>query len=134
MVGAIGAVVDFSTFNLVTQVFGVDPTVANVISFTVAVISNFIWNRFWTYPDSRTKTLTRQLGEFFIVNVIGVLIRTPIFVWMAGPWQRIYEWQPIRVPIGAETIGNNLALATAMVVVMFWNFFVNRYWTYADVK
>jgi putative flippase GtrA len=33
----------------------------------------------------------------------------------------------------ASTLGNNIALATAVVIVMFWNFFVNRYWTYRDV-
>jgi len=31
-------------------------------------------------------------------------------------------------------IGDNLALMLAVVVVMFWNFFVNRYWTYNDVN
>jgi putative flippase GtrA len=29
--------------------------------------------------------------------------------------------------------GKNLALALAVGIVMFWNFFVNRYWTYSDV-
>jgi putative flippase GtrA len=26
-----------------------------------------------------------------------------------------------------------LSLATAVSVVLLWNFFVNRYWTYGDV-
>ncbi len=32
------------------------------------------------------------------------------------------------------TIGYNLAKATATVVVLFWNFIINRIWTYSDVK
>ena len=30
-------------------------------------------------------------------------------------------------------MGNNIALAVAVIIVMFWNFFVNRFWTYSDV-
>ena len=35
--------------------------------------------------------------------------------------------------IEAATLGGNLALAAAVIIVLFWNFFANRYWTYADV-
>ncbi len=31
-------------------------------------------------------------------------------------------------------IGANLAIMVALVIVMMWNFFVNRYWTYNDVS
>jgi putative flippase GtrA len=33
----------------------------------------------------------------------------------------------------AVRIGKNLSLMLAVGIVMFWNFFVNRYWTYNDV-
>jgi putative flippase GtrA len=32
-----------------------------------------------------------------------------------------------------EFMGHNGALAIAVLVVMMWNYFVNRYWTYNDV-
>jgi putative flippase GtrA len=31
-------------------------------------------------------------------------------------------------------LGENLALATVVIIVLFWNFFINRYWTYNDVE
>ncbi|HHH81822.1 MAG TPA: hypothetical protein ENL35_02400 [Chloroflexi bacterium] len=31
-------------------------------------------------------------------------------------------------------LGRNLALALAVIVVLFWNFGVNRVWTYSDVS
>jgi putative flippase GtrA len=34
--------------------------------------------------------------------------------------------------IGA--LGYNAAKVIATIVVLFWNFFVNRYWTYSDVE
>ena len=30
-------------------------------------------------------------------------------------------------------LADNITLAIAVIIVMFWNFFANRYWTYNDV-
>ena len=32
-----------------------------------------------------------------------------------------------------DILADNFTLAVAVVIVMFWNFFANRYWTYGDV-
>ena len=65
LVGVIGTVVDFGTFNLLTFYVGLIAVYAQAISFGCAVISNFTWNRYWTYPDSRTKKISKQLLQFF---------------------------------------------------------------------
>jgi putative flippase GtrA len=137
VVGTIGAVVDFGSFNILTRFLSVDAVLASVISFTVAILSNFTWNRFWTYPDSRTKSLSRQLAEFGVVNILGAGIRTPVFAFLKGPLQTLYIKLPMLQIFSfmtPEFMGNNTALAIAVVLVMFWNFFVNRYWTYNDVQ
>ncbi len=71
--------------------------------------------------------------EFGVVSVSGLLIRTPIFALLEAPLQRLFEQLSLALPLTTEFLGHNFALATAVIVVMFWNFFVNRYWTYADV-
>ena len=133
-VGAVGFVVDFGVFNLMISAFGVEPVVSNVISFSAAVGSNFTWNRLWTYPDSRSKTIRRQVLEFTVVSIIGILIRTPIFAFLETPLEGTFSRLRIILPFPSDFLAHNSALAVAVVVVMFWNFFVNRYWTYADVK
>jgi hypothetical protein len=60
IVGTIGAVVDFGSFNLLTGVFRLPPVPSSVVSFLAAVTSNFFFNRHWTYPDSRSKPVSRQ--------------------------------------------------------------------------
>ena len=135
VVGVVGAVVDFGTFNLLTNLLGFSAVVASIFSFIAAILSNFTWNRYWTYPESRSKAISHQLMQFTIVSVIGLLIRTPIIAVLERPLRHLFEGVAI-LPIGfidATFIGNNLALATAVVTVMFWNFFINRYWTYNDV-
>ena len=133
IVGAIGFVVDFSAFNLFRSGVGISPEVSSMLSFTVAVISNFIWNRYWTYPDSRSKRVVGQLIQFFIVNVAGLGIRTGVFVLINRPLVKFFEDVPFTLPLEAYVFGENLALAIVVVIVMFWNFFINRFWTYNDV-
>ena len=135
VVGIVGAVIDFGTFNLLNSLIGVPFIIAQAISFTLAVCSNFIWNRYWTYPDSRSKPISRQLVQFFVVNIIGLLIRTQLISWLHPIYQQA---STALLPHGflrlsPEVIGSNASLATAIVVIMLWNFIVNRYWTYNDV-
>jgi putative flippase GtrA len=132
-VGAIGAVIDFGVMNLLTQGMDMLLVTAGTISFTCAVISNFIWNRYWTYPDSRSRPITRQLTMFFAVNIAGVAIRIPILHYFEPPFTKLMETMNVRVPLSPEFLAKNLTLALAVGIVMLWNFFVNRYWTYNDV-
>ena len=134
IVGTFGAIIDFVVFNLLLLLANMPAVWANICSFTVAVVSNYILNRYWTYPDSRSKKVGQQLTEYVIVNLIGVIIRTLIFTTVEPPIERVYEWLHLPFTIQPEVVGHNLALATAIGVVLFWNFFVNRYWTYADVE
>ncbi len=132
VVGAIGSLVDFSIMNLLTRLAGLSLTLAGTISFVCAVISNFLWNRYWTYPDSRSKPLARQLVMFFGVNVAGVGIRIPILHFVEPPLLKFFEGLKLSFA-GPDLLAKNITLALAIGVVMLWNFFVNRYWTYNDV-
>jgi putative flippase GtrA len=143
VVGVIGAIVDFGTFNLLNSILGLRSLIASVLSFIAAVTSNFIWNRFWTYPDSRSKPLRHQAIQFALVNTIGLFIRTPVFALSEMPMIRIAERLLLILPPSIYSqdtsqiqfvIGRNLALALAVIVVLFWNFGVNRIWTYSDVS
>ena len=136
VVGIIGAVVDFGTFNLLSSVVGLGAVVSSVFSFIAAIISNFTWNRYWTYPDSRTKPIGRQLFQFTVVSLIGLAIRTPLIAVLEPLLTSLFGKLSF-LPVGfvtAELLGENIALAIAVIVVMFWNFFINRYWTYSDVE
>jgi putative flippase GtrA len=138
VVGVIGTVVDFGTFNLLTFFVGMAAVYAQAISFGCAVASNFTWNRFWTYPDSRSKKISKQLIQFFFVSLIGLTVRTPIFLFVETPLTRLFEtmdWLYNVLPfISPIWLGHNFSLALAVIIVMMWNFFVNRFWTYGDVE
>jgi putative flippase GtrA len=133
-VGAIGAMVDFGVMNLLRDVFGSPLVIAGTVSFIAAILNNFFWNRYWTYPDSRTKKLIRQLLEFSIVSVTGLVIRIPVLKFLEPVISRLVNWLPLKFCfISPDALSANFTLAIAVIIVMFWNFFMNRYWTYNDV-
>lgn len=133
VVGSIGFAVDFAIYNLLGEGFHVPAEWAQVGSFSVAVLSNFILNRNWTFPDSRTQAAGAQLAQFGIVSLFGLGIRTVIILIILGPFIKFFENLGLRVPLSPEQLGENFALAVVVVIVMFWNFFANRYWTYNDI-
>jgi len=122
VVGSIGAGVDFGTLNVLILLVGLGKAWANTCSFSAAVCSNFLWNRLWTYPETRGEAILRQLGQFALVNLMGLAINQVIFLsldrWAFGGW---------------GPLGYNLAKAIATGVVLFWNFGVNRLWTYGHL-
>jgi putative flippase GtrA len=131
-VGLIGAVIDFGIMNILTRIFSASLTLAGSISFICAVVSNFIWNRHWTYPDSRSRSFIKQLAMFFIVNFVGIAIRIPILRFVEPPVLKLLQGMGVYF-LSSNFIAKNITLAIAMGVVMLWNFFVNRYWTYNDI-
>lgn len=136
-VGAMGTVVDFGVLNLLIQLAGFDKFWANTCSFTAAVISNFTWNRLWTFPESRERPLASQLGQFALVNVAGLAINQAIFLGLdrfvlgeAGLLATPMTHLAGILGLTHFTLAYNLAKAVAIVIVLFWNFGANRVWTY----
>jgi putative flippase GtrA len=132
-VGAIGSVVDIGIANLLTHWLDMRLVYAGSISFICAVVCNFTLNRYWTYPDSRSRPLMHQLGMFFLVNSIGLAIRIPILHFVEPFMAKEIEGLVHLSPATAESLAKNATLILAIAIVMLWNFFVNRYWTYNDV-
>jgi putative flippase GtrA len=132
-VGALGAVVDFGALNILTHVLDLPVTLAGVISFLLAVTHNFTWNRYWTYPESRRFPPLPQYVQFLVINATALLIRVPILALVPGPVAGLLESIGL-TPSAAEVLSNNIALALAVGIAMFWNFFVNRFITYRHIK
>jgi putative flippase GtrA len=123
-VGVIGTIIDFSVLNLLHKLAGMPVLTANIFSFSLAVLSNFTWNRLWTFPESRERPLIGQLGQFVLVNVVGLGINEAVLYLVL---------QAIRSFVG-DPWNYNLAKAFAIVVVLFWNYFINRLWTYRGIE
>ncbi len=133
-VGAIGAAIDFGVMNFLAHFFNMPLVYAGTISFICAVISNFLFNRYWTYPDSRSRHVLHQLGMFFLVNAAGIAIRIPVLHYVEPPLASAFKNMTRFSSSLVDLLARNGTLAVAVGVVMIWNFFINRYWTYNDVE
>jgi putative flippase GtrA len=133
LVGISGTVVDFGIFNLLTVLFHFPTILSSMISFLGGLTNNFFWNRKWTYPESRELPVSEQFGKFGIVSVAGLAIRTVIFSLIEKPMIGISTSVFSNLSIPPEIIGHNMALATVVVIVLFWNYFANKFWTYRKI-
>jgi putative flippase GtrA len=124
LVGTLGAAVDFGVLNLLVLVFGVPKEYANLVSVSCAIFSNFIWNRLWTFPESRDHPLHISFGKFALVNLFGLAINQFVFVTADAIFF---------APTFPHPLDYNLAKGCAILVVLFWNFFANRRWTYREI-
>jgi putative flippase GtrA len=124
LVGAVGMLVDLAVLNALHKLAGLEVLWANTVSFSTAVLSNFTWNRLWTFPESRDRPLVPQLVQFAIVNLVGLAINN-LVLWVT--LQGLKQFVP-------DPFDYNLAKITAIGVVLFWNFGVNRVWTYRGIE
>lgn len=161
VVGVTGAIIDFGVLIALQATilhpvdmdgmtklytFGIpNAGIATAISFTCAVLSNFIWTRNWVYPESRSQSFRRQLMQFIVLSVVGGVART---IWIstmflalgnlimpaALPIIQIFRPHYIPSPQAPAKLGTIVTQMIGMAFVMLWNFFANRYWTYRDVK
>jgi putative flippase GtrA len=132
-VGALGAAIDFGVMNLMTQLFAMKLVYAGTVSFSCAVLNNFTLNRYWTFPDSRSRHILHQLGMFFIVNAAGIAFRVPTLHFVEPFMVRVFEGTAHLSHASAHFLAKNATLAFAIGVVLIWNYFINRYWTYNDI-
>ncbi|MCA9870856.1 MAG: GtrA family protein [Anaerolineae bacterium] len=124
IVGAIGMVVDLTVLTFSREILGLPLMLAVALGFSTAVVSNFTWNRFWTFPESRDRPIASQLVQFTVVNLIGLGINEAIVLGLHPIFSGLLQ-DPFAY-LGAKVI--------AIGVVLFWNYGVNRVWTYKGIE
>ena len=152
VVGAVGFAVDFGGFNLF-HALGVGRSLAALVpvsfepaasylathtevieqalSFCCAVLSNFLWNYFWLYPEARDANQAKKITKFFIVSVAGLILGVPIFgvaLYLSRGFVKVVGLSSL-----SFNVAGNMALVCRVGVLLFWNFFANRFWTYREV-
>ena len=140
IVGTIGTVIDFGLFNLLHNVLGLHAIIANLLSTSAAVVNNYTWSRFWVYPETKNQQGGTKFFRFVIVSIIAVVLNTTILhvtdVWIFGQQGLLGELvAPLAQWANTEhgVLSSNAAKVISTGIVLFWNFFANRFWTFRDV-
>jgi putative flippase GtrA len=140
VVGIIGTFIDFGLLNLLYNVLGVHQILSNIVSVSTATVNNYTWSRFWVYPETKNQAGGRNFFQFIVVSVIALGLNTSILwatdQWILGEMGLLRSLvAPVATWIGVEhsVFSSNAAKVIATGIVLFWNFFANRLWTFRDV-
>jgi putative flippase GtrA len=132
IVGGSGLIVDYVVLNILRHLLNTSSELAVTGGFVTAALSNFYWNRNWVYPESRKVKKRKQLPAFLAVNFVGLLINISTVYLLEVPLSRLMYsiLNSFGFQRGGTFLGLNITKAIAAVIVMIWNFVVNRLVTF----
>jgi putative flippase GtrA len=111
-VGGSGYVVNLAVYTFALKVLGFHYFFAATISFLVAVVNNYLWNRAWTFRDQRGHFGYQGLRFFFVST--AVYAANILLLWFF-------------VVLGS---GKIVSQACAIVLVTPINFIGNKLWSF----
>lgn len=140
VVGTVGTLIDFGFFNLFHNIIGLHQVLANTLSISLAIVNNYLLSRFWVYPETKSRQGGRKFVQFVVVSLIAWALNTGILWstdrWVFGEMGLLASLvAPLASKVGTphEVLSSNMAKVIATGIVLFWNFFANRLWTFRDV-
>lgn len=125
-VGLVGFAVDVTVFNLLrTTVFDshqmhAGPIYAKIISTVLAIVANWVGNRYWTFGKNRQSQTIREGIEFFAVSLVGMGIG------LACLWLSHYVLG--YTSVAADNVSSNVV---GLLLGAVFRFVLYRYWVFA---
>lgn len=110
IVGGTATILDWAVYYVLYNFVHMNPLIANILSFTVSVIYNYIASVKWVFDVNKEKSKVRIFAEFIIFSVIGLLL-SELLLW-----------------IGINKLGLNAMLVKicATIIVMVFNFITRK--------
>lgn len=92
--------------------------VLKIVPVGLAILNSFFWNRKWTFRVLGNEAVHKQVIKFYTIALIGMVLNVIIStgVYNLNPGHPKQSWA--------------IASLVAMVVVVFWNFFGQKLWTF----
>jgi dolichol-phosphate mannosyltransferase len=121
LVGFSGTIVDFGAYTLLTRVAHVYYLLATSVSVLLAICSNFVLNKYWTFRKGKSGNTATEYTKFLVVSVINYFLNIGITYF-------IVEHTGAGRFFGSSV--DYFAKAVAIGIVLFSNYFANKYWTF----
>ncbi|NGO69933.1 GtrA family protein [Streptomyces boncukensis] len=118
-VGAVGFLVNVAIFNLCIHTFSLAPIRSGVISQVVAIATNYLGNRYWTYRHIDKSRIHRETALFFLFSGIALVLENGI---LALSHYGFGYTSPL-----ADNIAKNVIGLAAGTVFRFWSY---RTWVF----
>ena len=113
LVGITGMGLDFGTTWLLKEKAKINKFIANASGFSIAVVNNFILNKYWTF-DNQNPIATEQFIKFLVISIVGLGINSLLLFILLK-----------------KIKGNSYLVKLAVIgLVFFWNFSANYLYTF----
>lgn len=120
IVGGLNTILDFVIYIGLTRPFVFwekNYILAGFVSFIFAATSSYFLNKTWTFRDRQSK-ITKQYPKFLLISTIGLLLNLTTLYLLVSQF-KIYDL---------------IAKIIAVILVTFWNFIMNKIWTFKPDK
>ncbi|MGW7521339.1 GtrA family protein [Streptomyces sp. NPDC054796] len=122
-VGAVGFLVNVAVFNLCMHSFQLAPVRSGVISQVVAIGTNYLGNRYWTYRHIDKSRVHRETSLFFLFSGIGLVLENGILA--------LSHYGFGFTSTLADNIAKNVVGLGIGTVFRFWSY---RTWVFRDAE
>ena len=126
LVGGLNFLIDLGVLNFLIYLTditaGFYAAVFKGLAFLVAMVSSFLWNKFWTFRALSVAQVGLQFAEFFAVTVVGFFINVGAFV-LVNDW----VGPPVSIPAKAWA---SIAAGSAAVIGLLWNFLGYKFFVF----
>ena len=126
-IGVLNTLVDFVVFYLLNRFVIKDgptlvllgativagPYISNAISYVVANIHSFIWNKFWTF-QKRNRVTKKEAGRYVVTSVGYYLLSLVL----------------IRAVAAVFHVPDTIAKLPATCCMILYNYLMNKFWVF----
>lgn len=75
VVGCLNTLVDFGVFSLLKGVFGIHYAICQVASYSSGTLNSYIFNKFWTFDNTKSQKKTaHEMIQFVVINLVSLSI------------------------------------------------------------
>lgn len=124
MVGLVSTAIDIVLLRLLHQNFGVALWLSVALAFFAGTINGYWMNSRWTFGYNTKGREAVKFTQFATVSLIGL-----------GLTEVIVNYYAVSINQSINLFGQTLSAylvgkLIAVMIVFFWNFFANKFWTF----
>lgn len=118
-VGCLNTIFDFGIFVLLNSLFGFNYIISQIVSYSSGTLNSYIFNKFWTFNDTKTKKkTTKEIIQFIVVNSASLGVS------LIG----------LSILMKDSSMNSMYAKIISMVLAQLVNFLGYRFWVFGRIE
>ncbi|AOZ75276.1 GtrA family protein [Clostridium pasteurianum] len=117
-IGCLNTIFDFGIFSLLNILLGVNYIISQIISYFSGTLNSYLFNRFWTFNDTRNNKKTiMEIVQFIVVNLASLSVS------LIG----------LSILMNNSSLNSFFAKIISMLLAQIVNFLGYRFWVFGKI-